>query len=87
MRVANLSSLFTAKNGFLFVIVIVSYCVSVVIYRLLFHPLAKFPGPKIAAVSRLYEFYYDALSHGRYWKKIEEMHRQYGMTLSSSRLR
>ncbi|KAI8950131.1 cytochrome P450 family protein [Xylaria longipes] len=49
-----------------------------VIYRLCFHPLAKFPGPKLAAGTFLYEGYYDAVKRGKYWKKIEELHSQYG---------
>ncbi|KAH8157980.1 hypothetical protein CIB48_g10264 [Xylaria polymorpha] len=49
-----------------------------VIYRLYFHPLAKFPGPKLAAGTFLYEGYYDAIKRGKYVHKIEELHRQYG---------
>ncbi|KAF7196463.1 Cytochrome P450 monooxygenase [Pseudocercospora fuligena] len=49
-----------------------------VVYRLLCHPLAKFPGPKLAAATQLYEFYYHAIKGGRYQWVIEAMHRQYG---------
>ncbi|KAI6081688.1 cytochrome P450, partial [Hypoxylon rubiginosum] len=48
------------------------------IYRLFFHPLSHIPGPKIAALSRVYEFYYDVVLRGKYIWKIEEMHKKYG---------
>ncbi|KAL4789404.1 cytochrome P450 [Aspergillus venezuelensis] len=48
------------------------------IYRLYFHPLSHIPGPKLAAISHLYEIYYDIWRGGRYLFKIEQMHQQYG---------
>lgn len=54
------------------------YGAALAIYRLFFHPLAKFPGPKIAAISRWYEAYYDVVLDGLYEKKIIEFHRKYG---------
>jgi cytochrome P450 len=49
------------------------------IYRLYFHPLARFPGPKLAGATYLYEFYYDLYPHKlRYLWKIEQLHRIYG---------
>jgi len=43
-----------------------------------FHPLSRFPGPKIAAASYLYEAWYDWILVGHYGHKIREMHEQYG---------
>ena len=48
------------------------------IYNVFFHPLSRFPGPKIAAAGYLYEFYYDVIKDGVYLWKIEEMHDKYG---------
>lgn len=49
-----------------------------IVYRLYFHPLAKFPGPKIAAATHLYEAYWDYCRKGQYIFQIESMHQQYG---------
>jgi hypothetical protein len=48
------------------------------IYRLYFHPLAKFPGPTLAGLSHLYEGYYDVVKEGQYIFEIERMHQKYG---------
>ncbi|KAH0529920.1 hypothetical protein TsFJ059_004613 [Trichoderma semiorbis] len=52
--------------------------VYLVIYRLWFSPLAKFPGPKFAAASFWYEFYYDYWLDGKYLFEVEKMHKKYG---------
>jgi hypothetical protein len=49
-----------------------------VIYRIYFHPLSRFPGPKLTAATRWYEFYYQVVRGGRFFEKIEEMHEKYG---------
>ncbi|KAJ2988862.1 hypothetical protein NUW58_g3760 [Xylaria curta] len=54
------------------------FYVAKVIRRLYFHPLAKFPGPKLAAGTFLYEAYYDVIKRGKYVHRIEEMHKRYG---------
>lgn len=43
-----------------------------------FHPLAKIPGPKLAAASYLPEFYHDVILGGRYTHAIKRMHEEYG---------
>ena len=48
------------------------------IYRLYFSPVAKFPGPRLAAVSFWYEFYWDVVKGGRYAWHITELHKRYG---------
>jgi len=55
------------------------YFLSLGFYRLFLSPLAKFPGPKLAAVSGWYELYYDVIkSKGKYIFEIEKMHDKYG---------
>ena len=46
--------------------------------RLVFHPLARVPGNKLAALTHLYECYYDAVLEGKFIWKLEEFHQQYG---------
>ena len=57
---------------------IVLYYATLALFRLYLHPLARFPGPKLAAVSLLYEGYYDLYLPGQYTFKIAELHKQYG---------
>ena len=59
-------------------IVVVLMSLSGAIRRLWFHPLAHIPGPKLAALTWWYEFYYDGIQQGRYVFKIQELHKQYG---------
>lgn len=54
------------------------------IYSVYFGPLAKFPGPKIAAATLWYEFYYDVILMGRYTFRIKEMHEKYGIRIPPS---
>ncbi|KAI5795732.1 cytochrome P450 [Geopyxis carbonaria] len=51
---------------------------STAIYRLYIHPLSKFPGPKIAALTLWYETYYDVWQKGKFVYEIERMHQKYG---------
>lgn len=60
---------------------VVAYYVTLIFYRLFLHPLAHFPGPRLAAVSRWYEGYYDVILDGQYTSKIAKMHKIYGMVL------
>ncbi|KAI1436831.1 cytochrome P450 [Xylaria sp. CBS 124048] len=56
------------------------YPIAVIVYRLHFHPLAKFPGRRLAVITKWYEAYYDLFVHpgGQYWYEIEKMHQLYG---------
>ncbi|KAI9701845.1 MAG: hypothetical protein M1836_001189 [Candelina mexicana] len=54
------------------------YCIAGVIYRLYLSPIAKFPGPKLAATTLWFEFYYDIIKRGQYTFRIQEMHEKYG---------
>ena len=56
----------------------ISYLVGLAIYRLYFSPIAKFPGPKLAALTKWYEFYYDVVLQGQFTFQIQAMHKKYG---------
>lgn len=56
----------------------VSYGITLGIYRVYFSPLSHIPGPKLAAATRWYEFYYDAIKVAKFYKQIEKLHAQYG---------
>ncbi|KAF5543114.1 nonribosomal peptide synthase [Fusarium mexicanum] len=40
--------------------------------------IARFPGPKMAALTLWYEFYYDVIKRGSYFRQIARMHDLYG---------
>lgn len=63
---------------------ILVYYATLVFYRLCLHPLAKFPGPRLAAISRWYEAYYDVVLGGQYTSKIKELHAIHGAILTAT---
>lgn len=56
----------------------VLYVAGLYVYRLFFHPLAKFPGPKLAAVTSWYEAYFEIVLKGQYSRQISRLHDRYG---------
>jgi hypothetical protein len=61
--------------------ILLFWAASLAVYRVYLSPLAKFPGPKLAALSSWYAFYYDVMKDGggQFTFHIRELHRQYGM--------
>ncbi|TVY64342.1 Cytochrome P450 monooxygenase sdnE [Lachnellula suecica] len=47
-------------------------------HRLFLSPLASFPGPKLAALSKWYEGYYEIVCNGQFSREIDRMHDIYG---------
>ncbi|KAH8655801.1 putative benzoate 4-monooxygenase cytochrome P450 [Xylariales sp. PMI_506] len=48
------------------------------VQRLFLSPLARFPGPWLAALSNWYEFYYDVIREGEFTHQIQQLHKLYG---------
>ncbi|RDW65211.1 hypothetical protein BP5796_09903 [Coleophoma crateriformis] len=55
----------------------VLYRVGIIFYRLFFHPLAKFPGPKYLAASGLPHIYYNNVK-GEWYRQVKDLHDKYG---------
>ena len=52
-----------------------------VIYNVLYHPLKRFPGPKLAGATQLYQSYFDVVKGGggQYIHEVQRLHQLYGM--------
>ena len=62
---------------------IVGYLVALATYRLYWSPLAKFPGPKLAALTQWVETYHELRGdQGRFFYVIEQWHNKYGNCVS-----
>ncbi|KAL4864218.1 hypothetical protein BDV12DRAFT_205862 [Aspergillus spectabilis] len=57
---------------------LIAYVIYGAIWRLYLSPIAHFPGPRLAALTSLYEAYYNNWLGGKYLYKIQEMHDRYG---------
>lgn len=67
--------------------ILLAWTAAVLAYRLYLSPLARIPGPKLAAATGLYELYYDCICHGKYYREIQRMHQEYGsLTRPSCRI-
>lgn len=79
---SSLGSLGETKRGELarcLFFVWIGYVVLRCIYNLYFHPLRNVPGPWLAAMTPLCDFWYDAVKRGNYLWEIQKMHDKYGM--------
>lgn len=59
--------------------------ICLVVWRLYFHPLSGFPGPKLAAATYWYTTYYEVWKDGSMVEHIGELHQKYGTSLCRAR--
>ena len=62
---------------------LLAYTIYALMSRIFLSPLRDIPGPKLAALTSWYEFYFDVIQQGRYVWKIKDLHSQYGLALLS----
>ncbi|KAF2141599.1 uncharacterized protein K452DRAFT_318586 [Aplosporella prunicola CBS 121167] len=62
-------------------VLLVLYLCYLTVYRLFLSPIARFPGPKLAAWTYWYEYWYDVVAEPEYTFKIGRLHKQYGPIL------
>jgi hypothetical protein len=68
-----------AAYAFLYLLVAVcGWTLYTTVYRLVFHPLAQIPGPRLAAASYLYQTYFCFVGGSRFYQQIERLHKKYG---------
>ncbi|KAL3471771.1 cytochrome P450 [Aspergillus californicus] len=56
----------------------VAYLTVLSVYRLYFHPLSHIPGPKLAAITHGYEFYFNVVKGGMFIWEIKRLHSLHG---------
>jgi hypothetical protein len=81
---ASIPTIFERIVVFFFAYLMV-LAVYTVVTRLYLSPLAKVPGPKLAALTYLYEWYYDIVRQGRFPFKVRSLHEKYGMRIALSK--
>ncbi len=75
---AVLNAFSVSALSYLTAVLIVSLLAKIV-YRVTFHPLAAFPGPKLAAMTNMYGAFFDlSLGTSSYVKTLPALHAKYG---------
>ena len=57
---------------------VASLGVTLAVRQIFYHPLSKFPGPRLAAVTPLYKTYYEVFRGGELLRRIQELHKMHG---------
>ncbi|KAK4499586.1 hypothetical protein PRZ48_010104 [Zasmidium cellare] len=81
-----LSQLSFATTLLLFFTALLAYFLTLAIYRLYLHPLAHFPGPRLAALTPLYQTHHDILTtpNAQFTAHLTPLHAHYGPILRIS---
>lgn len=68
--------------GGILAILICTYVIGLAAFRLFLHPLRAFPGPRLAALTVWYKFYYDVIKQGSLLGHMAKLHEKYGVPWS-----
>ena len=59
------------------------YVIWIVLYRLYLDPLAKYPGPRLAALTKRWRIYKDCVQKQSFLHEVEKLHNIYGKLFRS----
>ena len=76
---SNISGFFSLPVLWTLLLVLIAFLPCRAIYRLTLHPLARFPGPWLAAVTSLYGASFDLRKNSCYVKILPDLHDKYGL--------
>ena len=76
---SNISAVFSAPALWTLLLGFLAFLPCRAIYRLTLHPLARFPGPRLAAVTSLYGASFDLRKNSCYVKILPGLHDKYGL--------
>lgn len=62
----------------LILMALLAFLIVLVIKNIILSPLRAIPGPWLAGLTSLYEFYYDVVKNGTYAHQHSKMHQKYG---------
>jgi hypothetical protein len=65
------------------VVSVIAYRFWRLFYDLYLHPLARIPGPKLAAITYLYQTYFSLVGGSRFYIQIGKLHEKYGSRASN----
>lgn len=57
---------------------VIAYAVYVIVYNLYFHPLSRFPGPRVAAVTTYWKGYVECVANRSFCHELVGLHAKYG---------
>ena len=80
----EISSLTVFQSIVALVVIWLVWVVVTGIYNLTLHPLAVYPGPKLAAFTIWWKVYVELVDEANLCEKLFQLHRQYGMKLSGA---
>ena len=73
-------TLFSLRGFATIVALLIVHRIAIMLYNISpLHPLYRFPGPRLAAASRLYDMWFDLVKVGKFNHEIQRLHEVYGM--------